>query len=148
MEKQNNKIEIKKSSELNIIKKINKLNKNKQLDIAKKDMKFLDRKGTILKLIDTSLTTKTRDFSCKQQDSDSNYDIERELEKTKTRHTLEIRDSMGILTDSLRNLCKSYDVDKSKEKRDFPYNFGNENTLFYIEKTPDYKYYEDIDIEK
>lgn len=147
LEKQNNDIEIKKSTELNINKKSNKLNNNKQLDKAKKDMKFLDRKGSILKLIVTSLTTKTRDTFCGAQDTDSHFDTEKVLEKSNIRHTLGIRDSLGILTDSLRNLCKSYGVDKSIEKGDFPHDFANENTLFYIGKTPKYKYYEDLDKE-
>lgn len=122
---------MKKNSEIETKKSKDSINKNKN------DLKFLDRKGSILKLKVTSLTTKTRDSELEEYRGEEN----------KTKRSLVITDSMGILTDSLRNLCKKYDVDKSIEKGDFPYDFANENTLFYVGKTPDYKYYEDLDKE-
>jgi DNA polymerase type B, organellar and viral len=58
--------------------------------------------------------------------------------------TVKIQDSAAILPRELRKLCKDYNVDIVKSY--FPYDFTNKNTLFYIGKTPDMKYYNEIEI--
>jgi hypothetical protein len=57
---------------------------------------------------------------------------------------VKIQDSAAILPRELRKLCKDYNVDIVKSY--FPYDFTNKNTLFYIGKTPDMKYYNEIKI--
>lgn len=58
--------------------------------------------------------------------------------------TVKIQDSAAILPRKLRDLCKDYKVEIVKSY--FPYDFTNKDTLFYIGKTPDIKYYVDIEI--
>ena len=48
-------------------------------------------------------------------------------------------DSYALLSSSLENLSKSYDVEVKKGK--FPYDFVNKNTVFYEAVTPDISYY-------
>lgn len=55
---------------------------------------------------------------------------------------LTIVDSYAILTSSLKDLCKSFDL--SYEKWVFPYSFVNEDNLFYIGDKPERSYYKDI----
>jgi hypothetical protein len=58
--------------------------------------------------------------------------------------TVKIQDSAAILPRSLRDLCEDYNVEIVKSY--FPYDFTNKNTLFYIGKTPDIIYYNEIEI--
>jgi len=58
--------------------------------------------------------------------------------------TVKIQDSAAILPRELRKLCKDYNVDTVKGY--FPYDFTNKDTLFYIGKTPDINYYDNIEI--
>lgn len=53
-----------------------------------------------------------------------------------------LQDSAAILPNTLRNLCKHYQVDT--EKGFFPYDFCTKDTLFYIGKTPNIDYYNGI----
>lgn len=60
--------------------------------------------------------------------------------------TIKLQDSFAVLSKSLRDLCKDYKTEVSKGL--WPYTFCRKDTLFYIGKTPDIKYYEDIKIEE
>jgi hypothetical protein len=53
-----------------------------------------------------------------------------------------LQDSAAILPNSLRNLCKHYQVET--QKGFFPYNFCTKNTLFYVGRTPNISYYNNI----
>lgn len=104
---------------ISALQKYNKYTDNKN----KYEMEFIYRRGSIIMLTVKNLIEKSRS-------------------------KVEIRDSYAILPDKLKKLCKEFDVDKEKEKDDFPHDFANENTLFYIGNTPDIKYYAyDIDID-
>jgi DNA polymerase family B len=59
---------------------------------------------------------------------------------------VKIQDSAAILPRNLRDLCKDYKVEIVKSY--FPYGFTNKNTLFYIGKTPDINYYDNIEIKE
>lgn len=97
---------------ISALEKYNKYSDNKD----KYEMKFIDRRGSIIKLSVKFLIKNSV-------------------------HTVEIRDSYAILTDNLKKLYKKYQVEKEKQKGDFPHSFANENTLFYIGDTPDISYY-------
>ena len=56
--------------------------------------------------------------------------------------SVKLQDSVAILPRDLRSLCKDYEVEV--EKGLFPYNFCTKDTLFYIGKTPDISYYNNI----
>lgn len=58
--------------------------------------------------------------------------------------SVRIHDSLPILSNSLRDLCTYYKIDDSKTY--FPYNFLNENTLWYegVRSTPYKSYYGQI----
>lgn len=56
--------------------------------------------------------------------------------------SVKLQDSVAILPNDLRSLCKDYEVEE--EKGLFPYSFCNKYTLFYIGKTPDISYYDNI----
>jgi hypothetical protein len=58
---------------------------------------------------------------------------------------VKILDSYCVLPSCLRKLCKDYKVEVSKGY--FPYKFSSEKTLFYIGKTPDISYYNNIPID-
>ena len=58
--------------------------------------------------------------------------------------TVKIQDSAAILPRNLRDLCKDYNVEIIKGY--FPYDFTTKDTLFYIGKTPDINYYNEIEI--
>jgi hypothetical protein len=85
-------------------------------------LKFVERKGSIFKLV------------VRNKIKSSDYGVE-------------IRDSYAILTDGLKNLCNKYEIEKEKEKDNFPHKFADENTLFYVGNTPNISYFEDIGIE-
>jgi hypothetical protein len=53
-----------------------------------------------------------------------------------------IHDSVALLPNKLKNLCKDFSV--KTEKDIFPYSFCNKDTLFYIGETPDIKHYTDL----
>ena len=55
---------------------------------------------------------------------------------------LRIHDSVGLLPNSLRDLCKDFSTKTHKDI--FPYLFCNIDTLFYVGETPDIKYYENL----
>lgn len=55
---------------------------------------------------------------------------------------INLKDSIPILPYNLRDLAESFDI--SEKKGHFPYNFVNENTLFYIGDLPDKKYFNSI----
>lgn len=96
---------------INALEKYNKYSENKKYEI-----KFIDRSGSIIKLTVKNVNEKSV-------------------------NTVEIRDSLAILPNSLKELCNKYQVEKGKQKGDFPHDFANENTLFYIGNIPDIKYY-------
>lgn len=50
-----------------------------------------------------------------------------------------IQDSVAILPNSLKNLCKDFSTKIYKDT--FPYSFCNKDTLFYVGVTPDIKHY-------
>ena len=60
--------------------------------------------------------------------------------------TVKILDSYAILPVSLKNLGEVFEV--YTKKRYFPYSYCTKNTLFYIGKTPDIAYYQNITIEE
>lgn len=47
----------------------------------------------------------------------------------KNQYRLEIKNTLAILPEKLKELCNKYEVEKGK-KRDFPSDFSNEKTLF------------------
>lgn len=51
-------------------------------------------------------------------------------------YSIKILDSYCILTDSLKDLCIKYDLDKDLSKGDFPHEFASADTLFYLGCTP------------
>jgi len=57
-------------------------------------------------------------------------------------YTVQFKDSLQLLTDSLRNLSKSFGVETQKSI--FPYRFVNENNLDYIGTIPDFKYFDGL----
>lgn len=65
----------------------------------------------------------------------NNKDISSGLRTAK----LVIRDSLCLLNNSLRDLGVTYGV--NTQKGYFPYEFVTRNTLFYVGKTPGYRYY-------
>ena len=58
-------------------------------------------------------------------------------------NTIKIVDSYNILSHPLKDLCKIYQSDISKDY--FPYNFMNKKTLFYIGDKPSKSLYNNID---
>ncbi|EFQ24845.1 DNA polymerase (mitochondrion) [Colletotrichum graminicola M1.001] len=60
----------------------------------------------------------------------------------KTDYIVNISDSYPILTRSLAQLGKDFEVDQVKSF--FPYNFANENTLFYCGNKPEKSFYENL----
>ncbi len=63
----------------------------------------------------------------------------------KTKYTITICDSCALFPDSLKRLAEKYNV--STLKGDFPHEFANSKTVFYIGNTPDLSYYENTNIE-
>jgi hypothetical protein len=63
--------------------------------------------------------------------------------KTELR-TVVIMDSYAVLTSSLKDLCKGFNVDSTQSKGDFPHGFSKIENLFYVGKTPDIFYYPTI----
>jgi len=57
-------------------------------------------------------------------------------------YDITFRDSLQLLTKSLRDLGKSFGVDTQKSI--FPYTFVNENNLNYISHVPEFKYFSHI----
>jgi hypothetical protein len=57
-------------------------------------------------------------------------------------YTVTFKDSMKILTSSLRDLGKCFDV--NIQKSIFPYNFVNENNLNYEGNIPELKYFDNL----
>lgn len=55
------------------------------------------------------------------------------------KNTIHLVDSLSLLPDSLDNLSKSFAT--KYKKTYFPYSFVNNNTLYYIGKTPDIQFY-------
>ena len=90
-------------------------------DKNKYEMKFRDRNGSIIKLLVKNITDKYVKL-------------------------IEIRDSYAILPDKLKILSAKYEVEKGKQKGDFPHAFSSEKTIFYKGNIPDIKYY-DYDLE-
>jgi hypothetical protein len=65
--------------------------------------------------------------------------------KVKTKpYTIKIVDSYNILSQSLKDLCKTYQSETDVSKDIFPYRFVNENTLFYKGDKPSINNYENL----
>jgi hypothetical protein len=97
--------------------------------------KELDRGGKMLKLV----------IKVKRSISD------RKIKKIGARkdpgyNTITIVDSLNLLSQSLADLCKSFEVEVTKGY--FPYSFVKSNTLHYVGNTPDIKYWEKISLEE
>ena len=65
---------------------------------------------------------------------------------TKSRSSIKLVDSYGILAKSLEDLCKDYNTDVIKDI--FPYEFVTKNTLFYVGEKPARDHYRDITVER
>jgi hypothetical protein len=61
---------------------------------------------------------------------------------SKNKHSFVIQDSYCMLNSSLTKLGKSFEVDTIKSV--FPYEFSKQDNLFYVGKTPDIGYYNNM----
>ena len=120
----------------NYNKKVDKFNKKLNDKLEFMPMKLLEER-----LVDT-----THLFDIKttfRKTSILRLDISKKVGETI--HTISICDSYALLPDSLKKLAKNYQVDTLKG--DFPHEFANDKTIFYIGNTPDISFYDKIDQE-
>lgn len=54
---------------------------------------------------------------------------------------VKILDSMAILSESLKDLGKNFDIDANLRKGASPHKFSSTKAFTYLGKTPDFSYY-------